>query len=214
MNVTNLLLARGAERRTEFAVRTALGASRLRIIRQLLAETLLLAVARRRLGIVLAHVAVDALLALSPPELPRVGAIAVDRPVLAFAAGLTTLIGLVVGLLPALPRLQRQRAGWRAATLDARRGRTSAHAAFARRRASRPRPRAARRGRTAAAKPAAPVRGASWLRPVRAADDAGADRRSAIQGRRHDASILRRRSSRRCSRCRASLRLRSRVSCR
>ena len=102
VNATNLLLARGAERRTELAVRTALGASRLRIIRQLLVETVLLAVLGGSLGIVLAHVAVDALLALSPPELPRVGAIAVDRAVLVFAAGLTTLIGLLVGLLPAL----------------------------------------------------------------------------------------------------------------
>ena len=101
VNVTNLLLAQGAQRRTELAMRTALGASRSRIIRQLLAETLLLAAIGGVLGIGLAHVAVDALLALSPPELPRVGAIAVDRAVLVFAAGLTTLTGLLVGLLPA-----------------------------------------------------------------------------------------------------------------
>ena len=102
VNVTNLLLAQGASRRGELSVRTALGASRARIIRQLLAETLLLASIGGALGIVFAHTTVDALVALSPPELPRSGAIVVDRTVLAFTAGLTTVIGLLVGLLPAL----------------------------------------------------------------------------------------------------------------
>jgi putative ABC transport system permease protein len=102
VNVTNLLLAQGAARRAEWEVRTALGASRSRIIRQLLAETLLLASIGGAVGIALAHTAVDALVALSPPELPRSEAIAVDTTVLAFTAGLTLLIGLVVGLLPAL----------------------------------------------------------------------------------------------------------------
>ena len=81
VNVTNLLLAQGAQRRTELAMRTALGASRARIIRQLLAETLLLAAIGGVLGIGLAYVAVDSLLTLSPPELPRVSAIGVDRAV-------------------------------------------------------------------------------------------------------------------------------------
>jgi putative ABC transport system permease protein len=101
VNVTNLLLAQGAARHGELSVRTALGASRSRIIRQLLAETLLLAAIGGGLGIVLAHTTLDALLALTPPELPRAGAITIDKPVLAFAACLTTLIGLLVGLLPA-----------------------------------------------------------------------------------------------------------------
>jgi putative ABC transport system permease protein len=101
VNVTNLLLAQGAARRDELLVRTSLGASRSRIIRQLLAETLLLASIGGVLGIALAHSTVDALLALTPPELPRLGAITVDTQVLAFAAGLTILIGLLVGLLPA-----------------------------------------------------------------------------------------------------------------
>ncbi|HVQ12833.1 MAG TPA: ABC transporter permease, partial [Vicinamibacterales bacterium] len=101
VNVTNLLLAQGAGRRGELLVRAALGASRSRIIRQLLAETLLLASIGGALGIVLANSTVDALLALTPPELPRIGAITVDTQVLAFAAGLTMLIGLVVGVLPA-----------------------------------------------------------------------------------------------------------------
>ncbi len=102
VNVTNLLLAQGASRHGELSVRTALGASRSRVIRQLLAETLVLASIGGALGIILAHTTVDALVALSPPELPRSSAIAVDRTVLAFTAGMTTVIGLLVGLLPAL----------------------------------------------------------------------------------------------------------------
>jgi predicted permease len=102
VNVTNLLLAQGAARRTELAVRTSLGASRSRIIRQLLAETLLLASIGGALGIVLTHTTLDTLVALSPPELPRSGAIAMDGTVLAFTAGLSTLVGLLVGLLPAV----------------------------------------------------------------------------------------------------------------
>jgi putative ABC transport system permease protein len=102
VNVTNLLLASGAERRAELVMRSSLGASRVRIIRQLLVETLLLASIGGVLGVVLAYAAVDGLLALSPPELPRVGAIAVDDAALAFAAGLTTFTGLLVGLIPAL----------------------------------------------------------------------------------------------------------------
>lgn len=102
VNVTNLLLARGAQRRGEFAMRAALGAGRPRLIRQLLTESLLLAVMGGLVGMVVAMLGVRALVALSPPELPRAGAIAVDGTVFAFALGITTLIGLVVGLIPAL----------------------------------------------------------------------------------------------------------------
>src|SRR5262249_48444136 len=102
VNVTNLLMARGAERRTELAVRAALGASRLRLIRQLLAETLLLAAVGGILGVVLAHVAVEALVAMGPPGLPRLNSIGVNGSVLALAASLTMLIGLAIGLVPAL----------------------------------------------------------------------------------------------------------------
>jgi predicted permease len=102
VNVTNLLLARGAERRGEFAMRVALGAGGTRLIRQLLTECLLLATLGGALGMVVAEIGVRALVALSPPELPRVGAIAVNGAVFAFAAGITTLIGLLVGLTPAL----------------------------------------------------------------------------------------------------------------
>jgi len=103
VNVTNLVLARGAQRRGEFAMRAALGAGRLRMIRQLLTESLLLAALGGACGMAVAQFGVRAFVALSPPELPRLGAIGLDGAVFAFGVGLTTLIGLVVGLIPALP---------------------------------------------------------------------------------------------------------------
>ena len=102
INVTNLLLARGAQRRSEFAMRVALGAGRSRLIRQMLVESLLLAVISAVFGIVIAQWGVRALVALSPPGLPRLDAIRLDTVVFAFALGMTTLVGLVVGLVPAL----------------------------------------------------------------------------------------------------------------
>lgn len=102
VNVTNLLLARGAQRRGEFAMRVALGAGRTRLIRQLLTESLVLAGLGGVLGMVVAEFGLGGLIALSPPELPRVSAIAVDGAVFAFAFGVTALIGLAVGLIPAL----------------------------------------------------------------------------------------------------------------
>ena len=102
VNVTNLLLARGAQRRGEFAVRAALGAGRTRLIRQLLTESLLLALIGGAFGMVVAQAGTGALVALSPPGLPRVNAIHVDAAVFAFAFIATTIVGLVVGLIPAL----------------------------------------------------------------------------------------------------------------
>ena len=102
VNVTNLLLARGAQRRGEFAMRAALGAGRPRLIRQLLTESLLLAARGGALGMVVAAFGVEALVALSPAGLPRLGAIAVDSTAFAFAFGITTLAGLLIGLVPAL----------------------------------------------------------------------------------------------------------------
>lgn len=102
VNVTNLLLAAGARRRSEFAMRAALGAGRIRLVRQLLTESLLLAAIAGTLGMAVAEVGVRALVALSPPDLPRAGAIHVDGAVFAFALIITTVIGLMVGLLPAV----------------------------------------------------------------------------------------------------------------
>jgi putative ABC transport system permease protein len=102
VNVTNLLLARGVRRRAEFALRTALGAGRLRLIRQVLTESLLLALAGGVAGVALAWFGVRGLVALSPPDLPRAGAIAVDLPVFVFAAAISVAIGFAFGVIPAL----------------------------------------------------------------------------------------------------------------
>jgi putative ABC transport system permease protein len=102
VNVTNLLLALGVRRRTEFGMRAALGAGRVRMIRQVLTESLLLAAIGGALGMAVAEAGVRTLVALSPPDLPRVGAIHVDGTVFAFGLAITTAVGLIVGLLPAL----------------------------------------------------------------------------------------------------------------
>ena len=102
VNVTNLLLARGAQRRSEFAVRAALGAGRGQLIRQVLIESLLLAFVGGAVGLVLAAFGVDALKALSPPGLPRAEAIGLDRTIFLFALGSSALVGVLVGLIPAL----------------------------------------------------------------------------------------------------------------
>ena len=102
VNVINLLLARGAQRRGEFAMRAALGAGRTRIARQLVTEGLLLAALGGVLGFAIAHAALRTLLALSPPDLPRLGAVRLDATVFAFAGAITTLVGTAFGLFPAL----------------------------------------------------------------------------------------------------------------
>jgi len=107
VNVTNLLLARGVQRRGEFAMRMALGAGRARLTRQLLTESLLLAVIGGGLGLVVARLGVRALVALSPAELPRLGAIRVDAMAFAFAALVTTLVGVIVGVIPAVSLLRQ-----------------------------------------------------------------------------------------------------------
>ncbi len=101
VNVVNLVLARSEQRRGEFAVRGALGASRLRILRQVITENLLLASLGGALGLGIAFAGVHALLVLSPPSLPRLDAIAINAPAFVFAFGVSAFIGLLTGLIPA-----------------------------------------------------------------------------------------------------------------
>jgi len=100
-NIANLLLARGLARSRELAVRTALGAGPWRLGRLVLTESLLLALLGGFAGIALAYAGVRTLVALGPPDLPRLEAIRVDGVALGFALGLSLLTGLVFGLLPA-----------------------------------------------------------------------------------------------------------------
>jgi putative ABC transport system permease protein len=83
-------------------MRTALGASRVRLVRQMLTESLLLALIGGALGMLIAQAGIRGLVALSPADLPQLGAIRLDAPVFIFALAITTLIGLAVGLVPAL----------------------------------------------------------------------------------------------------------------
>ena len=102
-NVANLLLMRATSRQREIAVRNALGASRGRVIRQLLTESMLLSFGGAVAGILLALLGVRALLAIAPVAgIPRVEEIHVDGWVMAFALGLGVLVGILFGLMPAL----------------------------------------------------------------------------------------------------------------
>jgi putative ABC transport system permease protein len=101
-NVANLLLARGAARQKEMAVRAALGASSGRLTRQVLTESLVLAAIGGVAGVLVALWGTSALMALSPPDLPRAEQIGVNGPVVALAAIVALLTGLFFGLAPAL----------------------------------------------------------------------------------------------------------------
>jgi predicted permease len=101
-NVANLLLTRASGRQKEVAVRTALGASWQRLVRQLLTESLLLGLLGGAAGLLIARAALYVVRAINPGNIPRLDAIALDGTVLAFTFGVSILTGLVFGLAPAL----------------------------------------------------------------------------------------------------------------
>jgi predicted permease len=105
-NVANLLLARSAARAREFAIRVALGATRRRIVRQLLTESMLLSAAGGVLGLLFAAWATKAALAVIPEGVPRTSEIGIDGRVLFFALAISILVGIVFGVAPALKTSQ------------------------------------------------------------------------------------------------------------
>jgi predicted permease len=102
VNVANLVLARSIARQKELATRVALGAGRYRLVQQALTEGLLLAAAGGLTGVLLGRLGVAALVAIAPPDLPRLDEVAPDGMMLLAAAAATILTGLFVGLLPAI----------------------------------------------------------------------------------------------------------------
>ena len=101
-NVTNLVLARAIAREMELAIRTAMGAGRGRLIRQLLTESLVLGIAGGLAGLLIGAWAADALVSLQPEGVPRLEEVAIDRNVILFTMGVSLLTGLVFGAIPAL----------------------------------------------------------------------------------------------------------------
>jgi predicted permease len=102
-NVSNLLLSRGAYRRREIAIRAALGAGRFRIVRQLLAESLVLALGGGALGVLLAYAGLRGIVAVVPPNtIPDEAHISLNAPVLLFTLGVSVVVSLLFGATPAL----------------------------------------------------------------------------------------------------------------
>ena len=105
-NVANLLLARAASRQREVAIRTALGARPRDLVRQLLAESLMLSMSGGALGLLIAYGSIKALAAANPSRLPRVKDLAIDSHVVVFTLAVALVTGVVFGLVPALQTLQ------------------------------------------------------------------------------------------------------------
>jgi putative ABC transport system permease protein len=101
-NLANLMLTRATSRRKDLAVRLALGASRVNVVRQVLVEALLVGLSGGILGVLVARWGVMALVALAPTDLPRSGEIRVDVPVLLFSLAVSSLTGVLFGVIPAL----------------------------------------------------------------------------------------------------------------
>jgi putative ABC transport system permease protein len=101
-NVANLLLVRAASRERELAVRSALGSSRWRIVRQLLAESLLLSAGAAALGVILAWAGIRVLTSIGPDDVPRLDAVRIDTPIVLFAIGIAAVSSIVFGLVPAI----------------------------------------------------------------------------------------------------------------
>jgi predicted permease len=123
-NVANLLLVRSAARRREFAIRSALGASRARMVRQLLTESVLLAITGGIFGLIVAKLGVSLMMAEFPQSLPRADSIDVNLPVLFFAFGISLVVGIAFGLAPAL---KSSRADVQGSLKSGDRGSTRAH---------------------------------------------------------------------------------------
>ena len=123
-NVANLLLARSTARSREFAIRSALGAGRARIVRQLVTESVLLSLAGGLLGLLIAKWGVNLVLAAVPQSLPRSENISVNGSVLVFAFIISIAVGILFGLAPAL---KSSRTDLRASLNEGARGSTSGH---------------------------------------------------------------------------------------
>ena len=106
-NVASLLLARNSVRGREIAIRTALGAGRFRLVRQMLTESVLLAMAGGLAGILLAYWCIGILREFGPESLPRLNEVSINAPVLLFTAGVALLTGILFGLIPALQASRR-----------------------------------------------------------------------------------------------------------